>query len=194
LSSIEILGFVTGAVCVWLAVRESVWTWPLAVANAVVFFVLFWQSQLYGGVGLQVVFFGIALLGWYRWLRGGEQHTGVRISRITWQTAVLAVLFGIPATAGLTAYIGTIDGFAPFQDALTTVLSLVAQYLLTKKILENWYVWIVADVLYIALYIQRGLYLTSVLYVIFLAMCIVGVIEWRRSFSSMQAAEASATA
>jgi nicotinamide mononucleotide transporter len=191
-SPVEVLGFITGALAVWLAVRESVWTWPFAVANAAVFFVLFWQSQLYGGVMLQVVFFGIAVLGWYRWLRGGGQHTGVRITRLTWQTAALAVLFGIPATIGLTAYIRTVDGFAPFQDALTTVLSLIGQYLLTKKIIENWYVWIVADVLYIALYIQRGLYLTTVLYVIFLMMCIAGVIEWRRTFHRLQAAEGRA--
>lgn len=181
MSGIEILGFITGALSVWLAVRENVWNWPIAAANAVFFFVLFLDHRLYGDMALQVVFFGIAILGWYRWLRGGEHHSPLHVSTITARLALTMAALAIVATAAGTVYLRRIGDAAPFLDALTTVLSLVGQYLLTKKVIENWHVWIAADVLYIWLYLQRALYLTAILYVIFLLMCIAGVIQWRRA-------------
>lgn len=189
MSWVEILGFVTGAASVWLAVKENVWNWPIAAANAVFFFILFFEHRLYGDMALQVIFFALASLGWYRWLRGGEHHTALRVSRITLPQIMAAVLVTIAATAAATAYLRRVNDAAPFLDALTTVLSLVGQYLLTKKIIENWYVWIAADVLYIGLYIQRGLYLTSVLYVIFLLMCVAGAVEWQKTLRAAPAAQ-----
>jgi nicotinamide mononucleotide transporter len=191
-SWVEILGFITGAASVWLAVRENVWNWPFAVGNAVFFFVLFFQNRLYGDMALQVVFFGLAILGWYRWLRGGEHHTALHVSRINARLAIGMALTTVVATAVMTVYLRRINDAAPFLDALTTVLSLVGQYLLTRKIIENWHVWIAADVLYIYLYIARGLYLTSVLYVIFLVMCIAGVVQWQRTLESQKAFRATA--
>jgi nicotinamide mononucleotide transporter len=88
------------------------------------------------------------------------------------------------ATAGLTAYFVRIGDSAPLLDALTTVMSLVAQYLLNMKRLENWLVWIVADVIYIGLYVSRGLYLTAGLYAIFIAMCVAGFLAWRSELSA----------
>lgn len=188
----EVLGFVTGAASVWLAVKENVWNWPIAAANAVFFFVLFLQHRLYGDMGLQVVFFGLAIRGWYLWLRGGEHHTALHVSRITPRLAALMAVVTLVATAAMTVYLRRIHDASPFLDALTTVLSLVGQYLLTRKIIENWHVWMAADVLYIYLYISRGLYLTSVLYVIFLLMCIAGALEWQRSYRSSRSWAASA--
>jgi nicotinamide mononucleotide transporter len=180
-SAVEILGFLTGAVCVWLAVRENVWNWPIAAANAVFFFILFYRARLYADMGLQVFFFGLAILGWYRWLRGGAHHGRLQISHVGTGTAAWLTIAAIVSTAALTIYLRRINDAAPFLDALTTVLSLAGQYLLTRKIIENWLVWIAADLLYIYLYIERALYLTSVLYVIFLVMCVAGVVQWRQA-------------
>lgn len=181
---VEIFGFITGALSVWLAVKEKVWNWPIAAANAVFFFLLFLRSRLYGDMALQVIFFGLAILGWYRWLRGGENHTGLRVSNITVRAAVGFAVVTIAATVLMAEYLRRINDAAPVLDALTTVLSLVGQYLMTRKVIENWYVWILADVLYIYLYIQRGLLLTGVLYVIFLLMCIAGAVQWQRTLRS----------
>lgn len=180
----EVFGFITGALSVWLAVKENVWNWPIAAANAVFFFVLFLEHRLYGDMGLQVIFFYLAARGWYLWLRGGENHGHLAVSNITTRLGVVLAIVTIIATALMAEYLRRINDAAPVLDAFTTVLSLVGQYLLTKKILENWYVWGFADILYIYLYIQRGLLLTSVLYVIFLIMCIVGAVEWRRTLRS----------
>jgi nicotinamide mononucleotide transporter len=177
----EVFGFITGALSVWLAVKENVWNWPFAVGNAVFFFMLFLEHRLYGDMALQVIFFGLAVRGWYLWLRGGQNHGHLAVSKITARLGVVLTLVTLAATALMAEYLRSINDAAPFLDAFTTVLSLVGQYLLTRKILENWYVWGFADILYIYLYIQRGLLLTSVLYVIFLIMCIAGALEWQRS-------------
>jgi nicotinamide mononucleotide transporter len=180
----EVFGFITGALSVWLAVKENVWNWPFAVGNAVFFFVLFLEHRLYGDMALQVIFFGLAVRGWYLWLRGGQNHGHLAVSKITARLGVGLTLVTLAATVLMAEYLRSINDAAPFLDAFTTVLSLVGQYLLTRKILENWYVWGFADILYIYLYIQRGLLLTSVLYVIFLIMCIAGALEWQRSLRS----------
>src|SRR5512135_2819250 len=183
MSQLEIWGFITGAVSVWLAVKENVWNWPAAFANAVVFFALFYYARLYADMGLQVIFGGIAVLGWYRWLYGGAGHTELPISHIDRRSTIVLSIITVVSTIALAVYLRRIGDAAPFPDAFTTVLSLVGQYLLTKKVIENWHVWIVADVLYIFMYMRRELFLTSVLYVVFLVMCIAGLVEWRRTLS-----------
>ncbi len=177
----EVLGFVTGAVCVLLVVEENIWNWPIGIANSVLFFVLFLQSRLYGDMALQVVYVVLGFLGWYQWLYGGKNRTELKVSRVPLWEALVVAGVGVAGTAGMTAFFVRVNDAAPFLDALTTVLSLLAQYLLTRKRLENWYVWIAADVIYVWLYVHRGLHLTAVLYLIFIGMCLAGLAAWRRS-------------
>jgi nicotinamide mononucleotide transporter len=84
----------------------------------------------------------------------------------------------------MTLFLRSVGGAAPFFDALTTTLSLAAQYLLTRKLIENWYIWITADIIYIGLYINRELYLTSALYALFLVLCLLGLRQWRQSLAT----------
>ena len=190
LNPIEIAGFVTGALAVWLAVRQSPWNWPAGVANAVFFLILFWQSRLYGDMALQVLFIAICLLGWYRWLFGGAGHSRLRVSRITTKGALAYTAAGVVATAVFTPYLRSIGDASPLLDALTTVLSVEAQYLMTRKVIEHWLIWMAADVIYIWLYAERGLYLTSLLYVAFFAMCLVGWRDWSTDTAAQPAAAA----
>lgn len=177
----ETLAFVTGAVGVWLTVREHIWNWPIGIANAAFFVALFFDARLFADMALQLVYIVLGVLGWYWWLRGGAQRSALRVAHADrWTLLALAVLGGV-ATGGFTLFLRSVGDAAPFLDALTTMLSLAAQYLLTRKFVENWYVWITADLIYIALYSSRGLYLTAALYVIFLAMCLLGLRTWRAS-------------
>jgi nicotinamide mononucleotide transporter len=177
----ETLGFVTGVVCVYLVVRQNIWNFPLGLANNIFFLLLFTQARLFGDAGLQIVYLALGLHGWYQWLYGGEHRTALKITRASLRVwFVLACLIPI-ATWGLVLILRQVNGTAPLADAFTTVLSLAAQYLLNRKLIENWFVWIVADVIYIYLYIARGLHLTAVLYAVFLCLCIAGLIEWRKS-------------
>jgi nicotinamide mononucleotide transporter len=130
---------------------------------------------------LQGIYILISLYGLYKWLFGGEHHTRLRVGRVGTKLGAPLAAAGIAATAGLTVYLRSVNDAAPFLDALTTVMSLVAQFLMSRKILEHWYVWIAADVIFIGLFASRGLYLTAVLYLIFLLMCLQGQKEWRNS-------------
>lgn len=176
----EVFGFITGAVCVWLVVKQNIWNWPIGIANNIFFIILFWNANLYADMGLQIVYIVLAGLGWYWWLKGGKEKTELPVSNVTpVEIAALAVI-GAISTHGMTLYLQSVNDSAPFLDALTTVMSLIAQYMLTKKYLQNWYVWIAVDVIYIGLYFYKGLNLTAVLYAIFLTMCIIGLKAWKK--------------
>ncbi|KRD41598.1 nicotinamide mononucleotide transporter [Cellulomonas sp. Root930] len=179
---VEILGFVTGAACVWLAARENVWNFPVGIVNTGLFLVLFTSAGLYANAGLQVVYLVLNGLGWYWWLRGGRDR-GVlevrRTPRIVWPVGAVAV--GV-LTAGLTVLLRDASA-APFWDSLTTSLSLVAQLMLGRKWVGSWAVWIVTDVLLVGLYASQGLYLTAVLYALFIGLCVQGARRWRRALT-----------
>jgi nicotinamide mononucleotide transporter len=178
----EAWGFATGGACVWLVVREHVANWPVGLINNMVFFMLFYQSRLFADMWLQAVYFVLGLYGWRSWACGGQNRAALRITRtLPWEWVVILVF--IPAgTWGFRRLLLAAGGAAPFWDALTTVLCLAAQYLLCRKRLENWWLWIVADVIYVPLYLSRQLPLTAVLYAVFLIMCLFGLREWRGSF------------
>ncbi|WP_315098154.1 nicotinamide riboside transporter PnuC [uncultured Cellulomonas sp.] len=176
---VEILGFVTGAVCVWLAARESVWNFPVGIVNTGLFLALFASTGLYANAGLQVVYLVLNALGWYWWLRGG-QDAGVlavrRTPRLVWPIGAAVVVL---LTAALTVLLRDASA-APFWDSLTTALGLVAQLMMGRKWLGSWAVWIVTDVLLVGLYASQGLYLTAVLYALFIGLCVQGARRWRR--------------
>lgn len=180
----EILGFVTGAVCVWLVARQHIANWPIGIANNVFFIVLFAQAGLYADAGLQIVFIALAAYGWWSWTHGGGPGTAealpVRRTKAAEWAALAAA--GAVGVLGLTLLLGrATDSTVPFWDALTTGLSLMATYGQCRKLVESWWLWIAADLVYIPLYVYKGLYLTSLLYVVFLALCVAGLIGWRRA-------------
>jgi nicotinamide mononucleotide transporter len=183
LGLVETFGFVTGAACVWLVVKEHIWNFPLGIANNIFFVALFFGARLYADMALQLVYIVLGVLGWYWWLRGGVGRTELRVTRATPATLLALAAIAAVATAGLTLFLRSVGDAAPFLDALTTTLSLAAQYLLTRKLLENWYVWIAADIIYIGLYIARDLHLTAALYALFLGLCLLGLRRWRRSLT-----------
>ena len=177
----EVFGFVTGAIGVWLVVRQHLWNWPVGIANVIFLGLIFVDGGLYADAGLQVVYVVLQAWGWWEWLYGGRDRTRLvvqRTSRTEWTALIVA---GTAATALLTWILSTwTDSTVPFWDALTTALSLAATYGQSRKLLESWWLWITADLIYIPLYAYKHLYLTSVLYVLFLALCVVGLAAWRR--------------
>jgi nicotinamide mononucleotide transporter len=187
-SPLEAAGVVTGAVCVWLTVRESVWNFPVSLANVSLFCVLFFGAKLYADAGLQVVYFALTIVGWHLWLHGGEQRTALRISRIGTREAAWLAAGGIALTGVLWITLRHVGGSASFFDALTTSISLCAQWMLNRKYVESWYAWIAADLIYIPLYAYKELYLTAGLYAVFLVMATMGLLRWRGSWRMQPAA------
>lgn len=180
----EAWGFVTGGLCVWLVVREHIWNWPIGLANNVLFFVLFFRARIYADMSLQAIYFALGVYGWWNWIHGGAAGSSLMITR-TRRVEWLVLIPGIPlCTWLLREVLLWANGAAPFADSLTTVLSLTAQYLLCQKRIENWWFWILADIIYIPLYLSRDLPLTAVLYGIFLVMCVCGLRQWSKKLSA----------
>ena len=181
LSLIEVIGFVTGVGCVWLAARENIWNWPVAIVNAVSFIIVFFGAKLYADCSLQLVYIAISSYGWWSWLHGGRGRSELPVSKLRPAAIPQFALSTVVVTAVLMLMLRRFtDSTVPFWDALTTAMSLTAQYMLARKVLENWWLWMAADVIYVALYLYKGLYLTSLLYVIFFALCVVGLLRWQK--------------
>jgi nicotinamide mononucleotide transporter len=181
--ALELLGFGTGAACVWLIARQNIWNWPLGLANNLLFMVLFTRSGLYADVGLQAFYIVIGIYGWWHWLHGGRDHGALRVSRTPPREALLA---GALTALGIAVMVLALRRFTnstvPVLDATVTGLSVAAQVLMARKRLENWWVWIVANLLSIGLLAYKHLYITAGLYAVFLAICVLGLVEWTRSW------------
>lgn len=182
----EVFGFVTGGLSVYLTIRRNIWLWPVGMVNNLFFGLLFWKARLYADLGLQVVYFLLSIIGWYWWLHGGERNSKLPVRHARAVLLILSTVFVAAATFAMKMHLERIGGSSPLWDGLTTALSLAAQYLLTRKYLENWYFWIMADLVYIPLYISKGLHLTAGLYGIFLLMCLAGLTDWKKALKAQQ--------
>jgi len=189
----EVLGFGSGALCVWLVVKVSVWNWPVGIANSLFFFVLFVQAGLFAAAVLQVVFAALGVFGLWSWLHGGQRRTQLPVTRVNARDWIGLGLIGVAGFGIITWFLAAhTSSTVPEADAATTVLSLLATWLQARKKVECWWLWIAADVIYIPLYLYKGLTLTAILYVGFLALCIFGLRAWRREAAQATQVEANA--
>lgn len=180
----ELLGALTGLVCVALLTRQKVASWPLGIVNNALFCALFWRAKLYADALLQLVFAALAAYGWWQWAAPHRGDT-VRVRRTTAREwSVLSVLTGVGTLIGAYWLRDHTDSPAPVWDASVLTLSLAATYGQTKKLLESWLIWIAVDLLSIPLYAWRGLYPTTLLYVLYLLLCVGGLRRWRHQLQS----------
>jgi nicotinamide mononucleotide transporter len=182
---LEVMGFFLALAMVGCNIREVHWGWPLAIISSLLYFALFWRSKLYGDAALQIFFAVIALWGWAQWLRGGRAGGGaaaaLRVARLS-RTGALRLLATSALLWPVTGYFlkTYTDTDVPWWDAFPTALSIVGQVLLGRKFIENWPVWIVVNVVSVALFAYKGLWLTVVLYTLFIALSAVGWRAWQR--------------
>ena len=182
---LEILAAITGIISVYLSTRENIWSWPTALVNVTLYFIVFLDAKLYADMGLQVVYFALSLYGWYEWLYGGENRTELHVSRVTRSLGVRLALVGLAATGLLgTALARFTDAALPYLESATTSTSLVEQWMMTRKIVENWAVWVAVDVVYVGMFLYKSLYLTAGLYAVFFVLAVMGYRDWKRSFEA----------
>jgi nicotinamide mononucleotide transporter len=176
----EVLGFATGLVTVWLLVRQHVLNWPLGILNVALLMLVFFAAGLYADAGLQIVYVALGFYGWWAWLYGGERHSRLTVRTTAAREWVFLTVAGLVLTGGLWLFLDRLTGSTvPLADALTTALSLLATYGQSRKLIENWWLWIAADLIYIPLYAYKDLWLTAILYVAFLLLCLLGLRAWR---------------
>ena len=180
-SPLEGVAAAFGVVSVYLSTRQNIWSWPTAIVNVALYTFVFFQGRLYGQMGLQPIYLALSVYGWYQWLHGGEQRTELHVSRASPRLLGRLLLLNILGWLALTAVLRQTDAVLPRLDALLTTTSLIAQWMMTRKLLENWMLWIAVDVVYVPMFFSQHLYATAMLYSAFLVLAIMGLVEWRRS-------------
>ena len=191
MSSLELFAAVLGAISVYLSVRQNIWSWPTAIVNVAVYAVVFYNAKLYADMGLQVVYAVLSVYGWYEWLYGGANRTELHVTRTSPRLGGVLALIALGGAAALGVVLrGATDAALPFMDSFLSSTSLVAQWMMTRKKLENWLVWIAVDVLYVGMFIFKHLYITAGLYTVFLVLAVRGYLDWRTSMAERPAAVA----
>ncbi|MEG4810129.1 nicotinamide riboside transporter PnuC [Microcoleus sp. F8-D3] len=186
LGLIEAIAAIASAWSVWLLAKNNPLGWWIGLIGVIAYAAVFYKVKLYGEVAIQFFYLITSLQAIYIWLRGGENSTEKPVCRLDQRWLILTAVLVTVGVFGFRTVLVSLGGAAPFWDALTTILSAIAQLYLMERYLESWYLWIVADTIYVPLYASRGLYLTSILYAIFWLMAIHGLQNFQRIYSEQK--------
>jgi nicotinamide mononucleotide transporter len=181
---IEIPAMLTGLANIYLAARANIWNWLFGLITVTLYAMVFYQSKLYADMCLQFVYLALQIYGWYQW-RYNNPNASLQIVRMNKQDYYLS----IPIMLGLFAVISYVlshytDSTTVYLDASTTTLSLIAQWMMCRKLLENWWLWMILDIISIDMYWIKHLYLTSGLYGVFFILCCMGYRNWKAQMNN----------
>jgi nicotinamide mononucleotide transporter len=183
----EWLGVISGFICIYLAAKENVWNWPISVISVIAYAWVFFDATMYGDMALQLYFLFTAFYGWYYWIkkRENKEQPIVGIKGIHW----LIILLSVVVLSGLLGLFldHFTDSDVPYADGFCTALSFVAQILLTRKVLQNWILWIIVDICYVPLYIYKHLNLSAVFYAFLVIIAFIGYLDWRKTYRGQAA-------
>jgi nicotinamide mononucleotide transporter len=188
-SPVEIVAVIATLLSVWLSVRRNILTWPTGIVGVSAYFVVFLRTRLYADMALQLLFLAQCSYGWWAWRRGEQRaEPPIRVLSARARAAVAASVLGVALVVGALLHRYT-DAAAPYWDASASVLSITANQLLARRVLENWVLWIVADALYVGIFAWKSLYLSAGLYALFLGMVVAGLVRWTREYRGIAARE-----
>ena len=189
---IEITGAVLGVLFLYFEIKQSAWLWPTGILTSLFYIFIFYQAQFYADMGLQVYYVAMSIYGWYYWLRGSAQSPNHDLP-IVRLSSKLASILGLLTIAVFFAIVYVLmnytDSSVPYWDAFTTALSITATWMLARKIIEQWGVWIVVNIVSLGLYIYKGLYPTVVLFAFYTVLSFVGYYQWKRQMGSQTKVE-----
>ena len=178
---IEILGALAGFVYIFFEIKVSKWMWPIGLLTSVFYVVVFFDSKFYADMSLQFYYIVISIIGWYWWLKGGNNGVELSINKLTNQLLIKILIVSIFVFLAISyILVNYTDSPLPYWDALTTSLSIVATWMLARKIIEQWLFWIVIDLVSMVLYLYKGLYPTSVLFLIYSILAVYGYVKWKK--------------
>ena len=181
MSSVEIAGFVFGVAGVWLTLRENVWCFPVGLINVILSLFLFYQQKLYADTLQQFVYIILLSYGWFMWLKGtDDKMKNLPVSLCSNQTLLMCGFAFVISTTFLGVFLSKLtDAIFPWLDSAATSISFVAQWMIAKKKIENWLLWILVNMMYIGIYSSRHLWLYSLLFTVYLALAIIGYLRWK---------------
>lgn len=179
---LEWVGTITGFTCVYLAARQNIWNWPVAIISVIAYGVLFYNYQLYGDAILQLYFMITSIYGWYYWMIRKELDQKPIVKLNGGQMVIISAI-GLLLTGLMGWFLDSFtDSDVPYADGFCTALSFIAQLLMARKVLQNWILWVIVDICYVPLYIYKELMLTAILYTLFLALAVMGYMQWSKVY------------
>lgn len=182
MSTLEALAVILGVLSVALTIRQHILCWPTGLAMVTLYIFIFYEAKLYSDMLLQMIYVVLQIYGWHAWLQHGPQSSTLDVTRITPRQAAAWLLVCLAGFVAWGTFMNrTTDASFPYLDAFATIASLIAQWLMCRKKLESWLVWVVVDVFSIGLYFAKELYLTCGLYGVFLVMATYGYFQWKQS-------------
>lgn len=183
-TALELISFVLSVLTVALNIKQIHWAWLFSILASGLYGLVFFDAKLYGDMGLQLVFILVSLWGWWLWLRGssaGDTSTTLVVSGLSSMQRMWSILAWLIGFVVLAWFLKSFtDTDVPYADGFLTAGSLLGQLLLSRKKRENWHVWIIVDILYVGLYVHKGLMLTAILYSIFVVMAVAGLRAWSK--------------
>ena len=196
MSYLEFYATITGLVAVILSARENVWSWVVGLSNVVLAFIMFYQIQLYPDMFLQVFFFITNLIGFWQWKypkqEEANQKNELKISQLSLQQFGLLTLTGLAGTFLLGTFASNLHEWVPmvfsvpsafpYMDSFTTVMSIFATFLLIRKKVESWWVWLGVDIISTYMYFVKEVKLYSLLYAVFCVIALFGAISWTKEY------------
>jgi len=187
LTALEALAVVLALLYLLLAARESLWCWYCAFVSSALYTIVFWDVSLLMEVALNLFYVVMAVVGWYQWRRGGR-HAALRIVSLPWaqHLGLLALMLLLALANGWVMHTYTTAAW-PFLDAFIAWGSVINTVLVVRKVLENWLYWLLLDGLALGLYVERGLYLTALLFALYLVIVVFGYLRWRREYRAYSA-------
>jgi len=186
-NKIEVLGAILGILYIFFSIRQSILTWPTGLVTSAIYIFVFFQSKFYADMGLQVYYVGISIYGWYYWIKGNKPNnsTTVPVKRTNKKLWLKLITFSIVLYfAILIILLNFTDSDVPFMDSFTTALSIIATWMLAKKYIEHWLIWIFVDIISVGLYIYKGLWPTVVLFLVYTTLAYLGYIKWKKDLKT----------
>lgn len=191
---LELSGLIFGLLCVYFLIKQNILTWICGIIYVLISFVIFWQARLYGDFILHIFFLVLNIYGWYAWINGQGDQGELQVSYMTKKSSIITMLISIVGIVLFAQFLIHLPNIfldieaasLPYWDSTTSILSVTGMWLTTKKKIENWYYWLLVDVLATGIYFYKDLYFYSLLYFIYIGLAVAGYIAWRRSFADRQ--------
>jgi nicotinamide mononucleotide transporter len=179
---LEIIGVITGLLCVYLAAKNNILNWPFAIISVGIYIFIFFESRLYADMGLQFYFMAMNIYGWYYWSHKPANEKKTPVQLITRKELILSAIAIVVFTVFLGSVLKYTPASYPYIDSFCAACSLVAQVFLARKVLENWLIWVFVDTIYVGVYIFKHLDLTAAMYAVYIGIAIMGYIDWKREY------------
>lgn len=185
---IELLGLIFGLLYVILSIKQNIWCWPVGFITSALYVYVFFVTKFYADMGLQVYYLLVSIYGWYNWMfgAGSKKPDDLKISKIKLKLGIYLIITMILLFVVIAfILVNYTDSELPYWDSFTTAASFIATWMLAKKIIEHWIIWIIVDFVSLGLYVYKGLYPTVILFAVYTILAILGYLEWKKELKKV---------